>query len=236
VCSSDLYLQSKFYGHKPGEFYGRKASLWMPENLVRSSSVELNYISARGDESLLVAFMNQSDELINANVSFNNQLLNLDPQKSYEVAVWIDNKEQGLLTMEGGGIEIVVPNNGLTVLEIKDVEIVTNIQNQILEEKPSWKNGYKEYEVGNARCMILNVGSLDTRAYIYLRDDDSKFKKVELLEKLENGAIISHVDSFFPYEFTLNVPLSVDEITLKITGITIEGDTISGDWISLTKK
>jgi hypothetical protein len=230
------YLQSKFYGHKPGEFYERKASLWMPENLVRSSSVELNYLSAKSDESLMVAFMNQSDEVIKANISFNNQVLNLDPKKSYDVVVWIDNKKQKLLTMEGGEIEIVVPKKGLTVLEIKDVEIEANFQNQILGEKPSWENGYKEHDVGNARFMILNVGSLDTRAYVYLRDDDSKFKKVELLEKLENGTIISHFDAFFPYEFTLGVPKNVDEITLKIVGTTIEGDTISGDWISLTKK
>jgi hypothetical protein len=26
------YLQTKFYGHKSGEMYGRKASLWMPED------------------------------------------------------------------------------------------------------------------------------------------------------------------------------------------------------------
>jgi hypothetical protein len=83
--------------------------------------------------------------------------------------------------------------------------------------------------------MILNVGSLDTKAYVYLRDDDTNFKKVQLMEKLENGTIISHVDASFPYEFTLNVPASVDGITLKIIGTTIKGDTISGDWISLTK-
>ncbi len=229
------YLQSKFYGHKPGKIYGRKASLWMPENLVKSSSVELNYISARGDESLLVAFMNQSDEVIKTDVSFNNHVLNLDPQKSYEVVVWIDNEKQEHLRMEGGEIEIIVPKDGLTVLEIKDVEMETNIQNQLLGRLPSWENGYKESDVGNARFMIINVGSLETKAYVYLRDDDSKFKKVELLEKHENGTLIRHVDAFFPYEFTLDIPLSVDEITLKIIGTTIEGDTIAGDWISLTK-
>ena len=163
-------------------------------------------------------------------------MFKLNPQKSYKVVVWVDNKKQGILQMKGGEIDIVVPKKGLTVLEIKDVEIETHFQNQILGEKPSWKNGYKEYELGNARFMILNVGSLDTKAYVYLRDDDTKFKKVELLEKLENGTIISHVDASFPYEFTLNVPASVDGITLKIIGTSTEGDTISGDWISLTKK
>ncbi len=230
------YLQSKFYGHKPGKFYGKKASLWMPENLVKSSSVELNYVSARGDGSLLVAFMNQSNEAINANVSFNADILKLNPQKSYKVVVWVDNKKQSILIMKGGKIEIDVPKKGLTVLEINDVEIETNFQNQILSGKPSWKNGYKEDDVGNARFMILNVGSLDTKAYVYLRDDDTKFKKVELMEKLENGTIISHVDASFPYEFTLNVPASVDGIKLKIVGTTREGNIVSGDWISLTKK
>jgi hypothetical protein len=230
------YLQSKFYGHKPGKFYGKKASLWMPENLVKSSSVELNYVSARGDGSLLVAFMNQSNEAIKADVSFNADILKLNPQKSYEVAVWVDNKKQSILKMKGGKMEIDVPKKGLTVLEIKEVEIETNFQKQILRAKPSWKNGYKEDEVGNARFMILNVGALATKAYVYLREDDTKFKKVELMEKLENGTIISHVDASFPYEFTLNVPPSVDGITLKIVGTTRDGDIVSGDWISLTKK
>ncbi len=230
------YLQSKFYGHKPGKFYGKKTNLWMPENLVKSSSVELNYISARGEGSLLVAFMNQSNEVIKTNISFNADILKLDPQKSHDVVIWVNNKMQKTLKMKGGKMDIDVPKKGLTVLEIKDVEIETNFQNQILGEKPSWKNGYKEYDVGNACFMILNVGSLDTKAYVYLRDDDTKFTKVELIEKLEDGTIISHVDTSFPYEFTLNIPATVEGITLKIIGTKSNGDIISGDWISLTKK
>ena len=229
------YLQSKFYGHKQGEIYGEKVWLWMPEHILKSSSLELNYLSARSNESLYLAFMNQSNVEVKSVVSLNEQLLNLDPEKTYNIELWINNKKQGSKTTKGDKIEVVVPENGLTVLKINDVKIKTILQEKIVTEERAWKHGYQESEVGNARFMIINVGSFDTNAYVYLRDDDSKFKKVELLEKRMDGSQMSYVDTSFPFEFTLNVPANTNKVSLKIIGTTIEGDTIPGEWVNLSK-
>jgi hypothetical protein len=41
------YLQSKFYGHRAGAFYGEEAWLWMPQKVLEVSSDEVNFITAR---------------------------------------------------------------------------------------------------------------------------------------------------------------------------------------------
>ena len=49
------------YGFADGDFYGRKdARLWMPSRLLKTDSVQANYIAMRGKDSLYLAFCNQS--------------------------------------------------------------------------------------------------------------------------------------------------------------------------------
>ena len=229
------YLQNKFYGHKAGHFYGKEAWLWMPNNLLQSSSVELNYISARGENRLMVAFANQSNVEQEAVIRFNNEILKFDENRTYQVRVRVNNDRVDPIAMQGHELTIKVPANGLTAIEIEDVAIDTKIQEKLNLPAVAWKNGYAESKTGDARMMIINAGNYATKAFVYLREDDSVYKEVTLSMKRNDDKIIQLKDKHFPYEFTLDINNNDQAISFKISGITNTGGSIEGDWITLSK-
>lgn len=229
------YLQSKFYGHKAGSFYGKEAWLWMPDKLLQSSSVELNYIAARGENSLMVAFANQSDIDQEAVISFNNEILKFDGNRTYPVQVRVNNDLVDSVTMQGYELAIKVPANGLTTVEIEGVKINTKIQEKLSMSAVAWKNGYAESKTGDARMMIINTGSYATKAFVFLREDDSVYKEVTLSVQRNNRELFSIKDKHFPFEFTLDVDPGDEILSFQLSGVTLKGEAIRGEWVTLSK-
>lgn len=229
------YLQSKFYGHKAGSFYGKEAWLWMPDKLLQSSSVELNFIAARGENSLMVAFANQSDREQEAVISFNKELLNIDENKAYQVQVHINNDLADPLSMQGGVITIKVPANGLVAVEMADMKINTKIQEKLSMPAVEWKNSYAESKMGDARMMIINAGSYAAKAFVYLREDDSVYQTVTLSVRKNDGKEFSLTDRQFPFEFTLDIDRETEMLSFRLSGLTLKGKTVHGEWATLSK-
>ena len=67
----------------------------------------------------------------------------------------------------------------------------------------------------------IQLGELGNRAYIYLRDDDSKVSSFELTYTDSNGQQQTLSDSEFPYELTVELPAEQRqlEFSLKVTDI-----------------
>ena len=135
----------------------------------------------------------------------------------------------------GNPCEGVNPANGLTAIEIEDVVINTEIQEKLNTPVAAWKNGYAESKIGDARFMIINAGHFTTKAFVYLREDDSVYKQVTLLVKRDNKEMIQFEDNHFPFEFTLDVTNKDQVISLKINGITNKGQSKQGEWIMLSR-
>lgn len=219
------YLQARFYGGRPGTFYDyASAWLWMPRRLLVTGSVELNYIAARTDQHLLVAFTNQSGGKVNSSVAFN---LNLLPQLSgrkYQVEIWEENRKTGEAQLVDGKINIQVAAKGITALVVKNVNVKPHFQGRMENTAGSvWKHDYVETAFGHASLMIINMGEGLKTAFLYLRDDDSVYSQVTLAYKLDNGRFQTITDHAYPYEFT--VPLSAEnkELYIQLTGVDREG-------------
>ena len=128
------YLQAKFYGSRPGRFYGREnVWLWMPRRLLATSDVELNYLAARGDGELLVAFTNQSVRAVSAEITFNPELLPMLAGKSFTAEVWRDNRRTGEQTVTDGKTRIEVSPEGITALIVRGVDIRPRFQQQLTD-------------------------------------------------------------------------------------------------------
>ncbi|WP_068768463.1 PA14 domain-containing protein [Termitidicoccus mucosus] len=69
---SGAYFRNKTYGNRPGKFLGDDGVfLWMPKGLVSVDSIQLNYLSARGNGKLYLAFSNQSARPVSAAIAVN---------------------------------------------------------------------------------------------------------------------------------------------------------------------
>lgn len=220
------YLQNNFYGHKPGEWYGSKGvHLWMPQGVLKCDQVELNYLTARGDGKLFIAFTNQSKEAVTANVTLNGKLIGGLSGQSKRAKVRRQNSARKPLSIADGAFTVTVKAQGITSVEIGGVEINPTFQPGILERenRASWSPDYLELPFGNARAMMLPGLNTDN-AYIYLQADDAVFRAVTLHYE-QNGSWNTIVDDAYPYEFTVPVDGAAAEFKFFLEGLSVDGKT-----------
>jgi hypothetical protein len=199
------YLQNKFYGHAPGSFYGEEGvNLWMPEKLLDVGSLELNYISGYKDDDLYIAFTNQSDAKVVTQFTLNDALAKL--ANEYSIKRWHENREIGTEKANARSIQVEVPPDGISVVKISGVTPQISFSKSFAGDTAAVPNDYLETEIGNARAMLISLANYDQRAYIYLRDDDSKVAQATLRYTDGDGDEKTLADREFPYEFTIDLP------------------------------
>jgi hypothetical protein len=195
------YLQNKMYGARKGKFYSEKdVQLWMPSRLLRISDNELNYIAARKGDKLMLAFTNQSAKPVTARVTIDPARVTLDGRS---VLRFYTAKQDAGLT--DSGFTITVPANGLVALGIEGAQIRSSFQQQLLDKDlPPIGNDHLKLKEGNAHAMLMQLGRYDRRLYLYLEDDDNKYRKASLVYKDADGHERTIDDGSYPFEFTVS--------------------------------
>lgn len=177
------YLQSKMYGMKKGTFNEEKdVQLWMPARLLAIDNTELNYIAGRTADKLLLAFTNQSNKPVTANVTINKELVNVKKNT----------------------FSITVPANGINTIVIPNTPVPNTFQQKILAVTNDKSKDYAKLEPGHTHALLFKLGSYSKRLYIYLEDDDTKWSKVSLHY---NNTTVN--DTAYPFEFTAPVEKAV---------------------------
>ena len=217
------YLQSKFYGDRPGKFFDRDdAVLWLPRRLIKSGSVEINTLAARGRDRLYLAFTNQSPEPVTTEIALSAALLPQLTGKTFRTRVFRDGSATAL---RDGRLTVTVPPMGLTAVEIEGLAITPKFQDRLVGARATdaWRRDHVELPFGGTHAMILNFGPAATTAYIYLQADDSKFKQVTLTYTIA-GRRATLTDTSFPFEFTVPVPAGATAFDFEMQGVTPSGE------------
>ena len=228
------YLQNKFYGAQKGHFYdARDAVLWMPKKLLEADSPEVNYIAARGENSLYLALLNESDKEITTRVSLSATLL---PKGSFPVRVKEGGDAFKPMGTTNGTLTVTIPARGLTALVLDNCKIQTRFQQKLMEgtAREAWKSDLLDLDDPKGRAMILNLGPVTKRAFIYLVDDATTFGQVRLNYNLGKG-METLTDKAFPWEFTLPLDATVEKLEFCISGVNKQGQTITGKTYQLSK-
>jgi hypothetical protein len=228
------YLQSKFYGDRPGKFFDRDdAVLWLPRRLIKSGSVEINTLAARGRDRLYLAFTNQSPESVTTEITLSAALLPQLVGKTYRTRVF---REGSATALRDGRLTVTVPPMGLTAVEIEGLVITPKFQDRLVGAKPAdaWKKDYLELPFGGTRALILNFGPAATTAYVYLQADDSAFKEVALAYTVA-GRRTTLTDASYPFEFTVPVPAGSNAFEFELQGVTPAGEKQSSGRAALQR-
>ncbi|MBM3790259.1 MAG: hypothetical protein FJW35_07885 [Acidobacteria bacterium] len=223
------YLQNKFYGDRPGRFYDSANSfLWMPKGLIDTGTVELNYIAARDDRGLQIALMNQSTDPVRSTIRINPGVAGLAPSSTFEVVVREENKAPRRVAMQKAELAVFVAPKGITALDIRGLTVKPKFQDRLLlvSDADRWRTDFVKLETGDARGMILNFGQGETSAFIYLREDDSKWARVALKYSVDGGAETVREDREYPFEFTLKVPPAARRVDFELVATTREGQVV----------
>jgi len=213
------YLQNKFYGSKPGKFYGEDGvNLWMPKNSLTVSHPELNYISGYNETGLFLAFTNQSEDAVKA-------IVTIIPEWTTGSIGEIEVLSDGGTTspLSNSSFEVKVPANGIIAVKVKGLSPKMGFQKQFLAKGPSLVNSLQEIDFGKARAMVINLGEYDRRGYIYLQEDDARFSSVTLFYQGEGGNVNRLLDEHYPFEFTLPLKGIDEGISFWFSAINTEG-------------
>ncbi|RDC56008.1 hypothetical protein DU508_13755 [Pedobacter chinensis] len=211
------YLQNKFYGAKNGRFFQfENARLWMPSRLLQIDDHALNYISAKMGDTLLLAFMNQSGAEVNTRVSVdlsrvgfagNTTIHNLHPSGKSTF-------------LKDGVFQLHVPAGGMAAVAIADVKIPTGFQDQLLHAEKDHRSDYADIPEGNTKALLFKLGSYAQKLFVFLQEDDTKWKKATISYKINGKKEMSMDKNEYPFEFT--IPIEMDKpvsFYLKLTDI-----------------
>jgi hypothetical protein len=218
------YLQSKFYGDRPGKFHGRDdAVLWLPRRLIKSGSVELNTLAARGRDRLYLAFTNQSPEPVTTEITLNPALLPQVAGRTFHARSFAGGAATDL---RDGSLTVTVAPMGLTAVEIEGLVVTPKFQDRLVgaRAEDAWSRDYVELPLGGTRAMILNFGPAATTAYVYLQADESQFKSITLNYQIA-GRRETITDTDYPFEFTVPVPAGAWSFDFEVRGVTPSGET-----------
>jgi hypothetical protein len=207
------YLQSSVYG-APGKFYDQtNVTPWMPKGLVKTDNVQVNHVTARGENTLCIAFMNECDR------ELKDLVVQLDlPAGSHSVTIWRDNQRLDTqLTVLNGAAKISLSPKGITALIVEGVKVSAPFQAKFIG-KPSPGKGVTHQTIqtpfGEAHATILSFGPELTWLYAYLTSDTKTVKSAKLHITLP-GRTEALTDNSFPFEFSL--PLKPTDTTAKLT-------------------
>lgn len=209
------YLQSSFYGMRPGRFYDEEGiRLWMPRGLAKISTQELNYIAARGTDTLCLAFTNQNAAGEAATVKLNTNLIPELVGVTRNARVWINNQPGAPVKVIDGSFSLTVPTKGVAAVIIDGVEVRPAFQEGFadLSQDDAWVRGHLEWAEPAARALLLNFGSNYRTFYFHLKDGKRDFRSLRLRYEID-GRRGEVRDESFPWEFT--VPLGPDDRSIR---------------------
>lgn len=225
------YLQNSIYGAGKGNFYGEKeVRLWMPSRLLEIDNVELNYLSARKKGLLLIAFTNQSNKEVRTIVKINPKLVTL----SNNSAVTALDFNSAHHPVKNYSFSITVPANGIATVKIDDAQAKSSFQDKVMATNTAINNDYVEIKEGKAKAMLINLGEYANSLFLYLEDDDRKWKHAELKYIDASGTSKSIFKKEYPFEFSVPVPVNSGiEFSLVLTAK--DGKIVKSDKIILGK-
>ena len=235
-AEGDAYMQDKIYGHAPGSFYNvDSVTLWMPKGLLNISNRELNYIAARKNDTLMIAFSNQLGAAVNAQVVIDTALAKIKQEAS--ITVIENNGTPVENALNGQEFSVNVSANGITAIIIKGADIVTKLQDKfVISQDSSWKKDYLSDPFAMTQAMLFNFGDQLSRAYIYSSSEKGKYTSVTLKYTLNGTDTLTVADNNYPFEFSIDIPVGAENFTFVLETTDANNNIETSEILTLNKE
>ncbi|MDP3070182.1 MAG: hypothetical protein Q8N18_07835 [Opitutaceae bacterium] len=203
------YLQQRVFGDRPGRVYDTSGlHLWMPRGVVTVDHPELNFITARGSSTLVIALTNQSKAAVKSTVALSRDRLARPPGAGAKVVVWENNRRVRELPLPADGrVAVDVAAEGITALIVEGVTPRVEFHDRILG-RAARLPAESVCDLGwrGARGVVLSLGADElTSAYVFLPDFERTVTTCTVSFRQGDGEVRTLTDSSFPFDFTLPV-------------------------------
>ncbi|MDR0902301.1 MAG: hypothetical protein LBM92_05985 [Opitutaceae bacterium] len=198
------YLMSKVYGAEPGKFFDQASvQIWMPRGLVQIDNVEINWLAARADGGLCIAFANQSHRPQKFTVRLDRARL---PNGGSLPVLSYSGGANGNPSITNGSLSLELPPRGLAAIRIPGADTTPVFQQKILGGQPAPAGGSLSFDFGGTGAAhLLAMGDGLHTGYAFLRAAPGAYKQVTL-EARRGDRWQPFTDDAYPHEF--RVPLA----------------------------
>lgn len=205
------YFMNQVYGDRPGTFYGESGVwLWLPQSLITTDNLQVNYVAGHGNGRFYIALMNQSSEPVTPVVSINPAKVTL-PDAATAKVIRSDTDPRQIIVSDHK-FPVTIGPKGITTVVIDTAQCNTAFQHQYMNTRTEHTSGdsYRQIDssFGKITGMIFSVAKPLTSAYIWLEATGEDIKEVTVCYQLD-GKDASVADSQYPFEFT--IPLTGNE-------------------------
>jgi hypothetical protein len=225
------FMQSSVYG-APGKFYDQPNVIpWMRKGFVKTDNVQVNHITARGENTLCLALMNE------CNRELRDVTVRIDlPADSYPATIWRDNKrETTKLAVVNGTARISLSPKGMTAVVIEGVHLQPSFQPKFTAAcGPARTITHQSIKTpfGETHAMILSFGPELAWLYAYLTCDGKTAKSAKLHVSL-SGRNELLTDDTFPFEFSLRLKPTDTTAQLTFDAVTASGESLRSEMIRI---
>ncbi|MFD2611690.1 NEW3 domain-containing protein [Paenibacillus gansuensis] len=225
-----LWFRSKYYGHKPGEMYGRTGMhLWLPKGLVNTGNPQVSWLTATDGSTMFIPLLNYDDKPQTVNVKLNTALAGAAADGTLQV---LDEQGRALpsAAMKAGVVNVTIPAKGMRTLRMDGVTGRTKAMDwggsglSPDQQKLSFrKDETATNELGTIESALLIHEKQNYDAYVYTTAKDDIISEAVLHYNAGKGWTRS-VNNQFPFEFSVG-PLPQEQPFQYI----LETRTLSGE-------
>lgn len=211
------YLQSRFYGFKPGRIYQYDdVNLFIPQHLFKEDTGEINYISGYNEKGFFLVLLNQSKDIKNIELNFNDSLFVSLLNNVYDVEVWKQNEKSASIKMYDGKSKIEILPEGITVLYYNGLRIKPGFRKELEHISSLWKTDYVKDDDTGVVGLAMRIAENHNFVYVYVNSDDSNVEFSELRYKVNGSKMEYLVKNSYPFEFTIQLGSNDEKIEFNL--------------------
>lgn len=208
------FFNNRQYGFEAGRFFDEdNIWLWLQEDIMKTDSIQIDWIAARKDGTLALALMNQDFDDITTTIKLGSAVEGGESYNGQAVLYNADGSKSSI-NVTDGEFSVHVPSHKLVgvVLKIDGVKApeYSKISVDSLRSK-GIANTVTDHE--NGKGMVLQVSGENYYAYTYITQKPDKVSKAVLNYKIGSGQPQKMETDVYPYEFIVEV----DDVTQSFT-------------------
>ena len=198
------YFNSNQYGHQPGKFFEETEMWpWLAEDTVLPDSIQINWMAARKDGVMGVAFMNEDHVDTTTTVTLGDKV---PGGKNYSgtAVLYDENGKIGNVDVVNGAFTLTVPAKGFRAVKLNIPEVTAPTYADVAYDVTSADVGATVTEHKNGKGYTLQMSPDFYYAYVYTTTNQRKIQSATLTYTV-NGETKTETATVYPFEFIIKV-------------------------------